>query len=138
MSGYNIFDDAIPADLKDSYSEEYAQTEALLDAANLISEAIEQRKINQTELAELLGVSRGYVSRLLSGNENMSIKNVARVLHVLGKRYIQTTADIPQKMNGKVVYFKEYSNIKVDNEEIKCVIRTNATGSKWLGAVNNG
>jgi transcriptional regulator with XRE-family HTH domain len=138
MSGYNIFNNAIPAELKDSYNEEYAQTEALLNAANLISEAIEQRNINQTELAELLGVSRGYVSRLLSGNENMSIKNVAKVLHVLGKRYIQTIADIPRETNGKVVYFKEYSNIKIDKEDIKCVIRTNATGSKWMGAVING
>jgi len=135
MSGYNIFNDSIPVELKDLYNEEYAQTEALLNAANLISEAMEESRINQTELAELLGVSRGYVSRLLSGNENMSIKNVSRVLHVLGKKYIQTTEDIPRQNSGKVVYFKDYSNVNVDNEDIKCVIRTNEKESRWLGAV---
>lgn len=74
MSGYNIFNDSIPVELKDLYNEEYAQTEALLNAANLISEAMEEGRINQTELADLLGVSRGYVSRLLSGNEIMSFQ----------------------------------------------------------------
>lgn len=135
MSGYNIFKDSIPVELKDLYNEEYAQTEALLNAANLISEAMEESRINQTELAELLGVSRGYVSRLLSGNENMSIKNVSRVLHVLGKKYIQTTEDIPRQNNGKIVYFKDYSHVNFDNEDIKCIIHTNKTASRWLGAV---
>jgi len=133
MSGYNIFNNAIPAELKDAYNEEYAQTEALLNAANLISEAMEEQNINQTKLAEQLGVSRGYVSRLLSGNENMSIKNVARVLHVLGKRFIQTTENIPVIHDGKIVYFHDYSRSK--DPDIKCVMRTSETGSKWFGVV---
>ena len=103
MSDYNIFHDSVSEDVKDIYREEYAQTAALLDAANLISEAMEEKGINRTELAKMLGVSRGYVTRLLSGHENMSIKNVVRVLHVLGKRYTQRAVDIKIQMKATCI-----------------------------------
>lgn len=68
-----------------------AQTNALMQAADLVNEAMEEKGLNQTQLAKLAGVSKGYISRILSGSENMSIRNVARILHVLGKEYVQTT-----------------------------------------------
>lgn len=40
---------------------------------------METNGINRTELAERLGVSPQYVSRLLSGHENLSLKSLANI-----------------------------------------------------------
>lgn len=109
MTNYSIFDEAIPEDLRERYNEEYAQTSAVLDAADLISEAMVAQGLNQKELAAKLGVSKGYVSRLLSGNENMTVKSVARVLHVLGFQYQQTVQMTDKAVeSSNVVNFIDY------------------------------
>ena len=46
--------------------------------------------INRTELAERLGVSPQYISRLLSGHENLSLKSLANINERLGINVLQT------------------------------------------------
>ncbi len=136
MSKYSLFNDSISDDVKDLYQEEYAQTAAVLDAANLISEAMEEKGINQTELARMLGVSRGYVSRLLSGNENMSIKNVARVLFKLGKKYKQTVIAIETNNDyGKVLSFKDYTEKVADIDKRNITTKSEPTTTQWDTAI---
>ena len=136
MSKYSLFNDSISDDVKDLYQEEYAQTAAVLDAANLISEAMEEKGINQTELARMLGVSRGYVSRLLSGNENMSIKNVARVLFKLGKKYKQTVIAIETNNDyGKVISFKDYTEKVADIDKRNITTKSEPTTTQWDTAI---
>lgn len=118
MAKYNIFDDVIDEKSQDYYNEDLAQTKAILKASNLIFEAMEQKGINQKELAKKLQVSKGYVSRILSGHENMSIKNVARVLCVLEKEFVLNTKDIikEKKEDSNILNFEDYtkSDIKID------------------------
>lgn len=45
---------------------------------------METNGINRTELAERLGVSPQYVSRLLSGRENLSLKSLSNINDRLG------------------------------------------------------
>ncbi len=61
----------------------------ILDASELLNKVLEENSYTQKQLAEILGVTKGYVSRLLSGSENLSVKNVAMALHALGYRYSQ-------------------------------------------------
>ena len=77
---------------KDAYLIDVAQSEALINASNLINDAMLEKNISQKDLAKLLNVSKRCVSRLLSGDENMNVKDVARALYVLKKKYIQKTA----------------------------------------------
>jgi plasmid maintenance system antidote protein VapI len=76
--------------------EEFAVADALMDAADLINDAMLENGLNASLLAQKLSVSRGYVSRLLSGNENITIKNVTRVLYSLGKKYEQKAKDLSE------------------------------------------
>ena len=136
MSNYSLFNDSISDDIKDLYQEEYAETAAVLDAANLISEAMEEMGLNQTELARMLGVSRGYVSRLLSGNENMSIKNVARILFKLGKKYKQTVIAIETNNDyGKVISFKDYTEKVADIDKTTITTKSEPTTMQWDTAI---
>lgn len=49
-----------------------------------IIDYMDKHNMNQTELAKFLGVSRQYVSKLLSGKENFSIKTIAELEEKLG------------------------------------------------------
>jgi len=74
MPKYNIFEDFINDDIREKHDEEMAQVRAILDASNLVSEAMHEKGMSQNELAKHIDVSKGYVSRLLSGSENVSLK----------------------------------------------------------------
>lgn len=98
MPKYNIFEEHIDESVRGKHDLLMAQTQALFDASNLISEAMDFSSMSQKELSEHLGISKGYVSRLLSGTENVSLKNLARILHLLGYKLnlsmVKTVADI--------------------------------------------
>lgn len=125
MSKYNIFDDSIPEEYKKQHESNKAQSEALIEVSNIVYNAMKEKGINQIELAKQLGVSRGYVSRILSGNENMSIKNVARILHELGKKYVQYTIDITGDTSKcKIFNFEGYVNSEVDLDYTAKIVPT--------------
>jgi transcriptional regulator with XRE-family HTH domain len=90
---YNIFDELIQD--KERFASDTAQSAALIEAANLIAEALRGQGLKQKELAAKLAVSEGYISRLLSGDENLTVRTMARVLHSLGQKYVQRS--IPQE-----------------------------------------
>jgi hypothetical protein len=81
-------------------------------------------------------VSKGYVSRLLSGNENMTVKSVARVLHVLGYHYQQTLVSrVTTVKSSNIVHFIDY----VEDQDIEPgtpTISTNHKYSDWSQAVS--
>lgn len=136
MTRYDIFEEIIPAEIKGYFNEDLAQTTALLEASELIHSAMEDKGLNQSQLAELMGVSRGYISRILSGNENMSVKNVARVLHVLGKRFIQCAKDIKSDDDKCAVY--DYAAYKNGTFRAHVEERNPATDNLWKSAASHG
>lgn len=63
-----------------------AEEHALMDFQFAILDAMKTKGISQTELAEMLGVSRARVSQLLSSEANPTIKLVGRALAALGMK----------------------------------------------------
>jgi len=102
MPKYNIFEDFINDDIREKHDEEMAQVRAILDASNLVSEAMHEKGMSQNELAKHIDVSKGYVSRLLSGSENVSLKNIARILHLLGKDLVLEVNSISSEKSNVV------------------------------------
>jgi transcriptional regulator with XRE-family HTH domain len=47
---------------------------------------MERKKINKAELARRLGKSRAYVSKVLCGEANITIKTLAKILNALGAK----------------------------------------------------
>lgn len=62
------------------------QEETVLEVTEMICELMESRAINRTQLAALLGKSKGRVSQLLDGEANMTLKTLADILFVLKSR----------------------------------------------------
>jgi transcriptional regulator with XRE-family HTH domain len=57
---------------------------ALAIAQSTICNAMQEREINNAELARRMGTSRSFVSRILSGSHNLTIKTLAKALAVCG------------------------------------------------------
>jgi len=55
------------------------------DIYRVVSEYIQEEGINQTALAEKLGVSRGYISQILNGNFNYTLKKLIELSLALNK-----------------------------------------------------
>ena len=63
-----------------------AQEELILGVTETICELLENEKVSRKELADRLGKSKGFVSQLLNGGRNLTLRTVADILHVLGYR----------------------------------------------------
>jgi transcriptional regulator with XRE-family HTH domain len=61
-----------------------AQEELILEVTETICDILEKEKISRKELADRLGKSKGFISQLLNGGRNLTLRTVADILHVLG------------------------------------------------------
>lgn len=66
------------------YRKLYAIEGLVTDAAELLARLVEQQGINKADLARRLGKSRAWVTQLLSGRANMTIRTFAEVVYALG------------------------------------------------------
>jgi transcriptional regulator with XRE-family HTH domain len=60
-----------------------AQEELILEVTETICELLENETVSRKELAERLGKTKGFVSQLLNGGRNLTLRTVADILHVL-------------------------------------------------------
>jgi transcriptional regulator with XRE-family HTH domain len=87
MSGNNevkmntLFDEYI----KDpQFERRMAQEDFIMEVTETLCELLENENISRKGLAERLGKSKGFVSQLLNGGRNLTLRTVADILHVLG------------------------------------------------------
>lgn len=58
----------------------------ILDGTELIFELLEKKGLTKSDLARLLGKTRGYVSQVLSGSRNMTLRTLAEMACALDYR----------------------------------------------------
>jgi hypothetical protein len=63
-----------------------AQGDLIMEVTETLCELLEKEKIFRKELADRLGKTKGFVSQLLNGGRNLTLRTVADILHVLGYR----------------------------------------------------
>ncbi len=61
-----------------------AQEELILEVTEVLCGLLEEEAISKKELAERLGKSKGFVSQLLNGGRNLTLRTLADILHALG------------------------------------------------------
>lgn len=71
-----------------------AQEELILEVTEVLCGLLEEEKISKKELADRLGKTKGFVSQLLNGGRNLTLRTVADILHVLEYK----VSLIPQKV----------------------------------------
>lgn len=70
----------------------FQQERLILEVTEQICELMDEKEITRSKLAEMLGTSKGYVSQLLDGSANMTLRTLSDVLLSLGR-----TASIEMK-----------------------------------------
>jgi transcriptional regulator with XRE-family HTH domain len=62
-----------------------AEEGLILDVSQQLFEVMEEEGITKAELAKRLGCSKAYITKLLRGPSNMTLRKVAEVFHALGR-----------------------------------------------------
>jgi antitoxin component HigA of HigAB toxin-antitoxin module len=66
----------------------FEEERVLVDAAELVSTAMELRGINRSELATKLNCSKAYVTQVLRGSQNLTLKTLVDVFYGLNCRLV--------------------------------------------------
>lgn len=62
------------------------QEELILEVAETISQAMEREGVTKAELARRLGKTKGFVSQILAGGRNLTLRTIADVTDALGHK----------------------------------------------------
>lgn len=68
------------------YAGIYAEEAAMVDAAELIADALSESGMSRVELARILQVSRSEITARLRGERNITVRSLAATLHALGRQ----------------------------------------------------
>lgn len=79
----------------------FQQERSILEVTELIESLLEEQHVTRTELARRLGRTKGWVTQLLDGEANKTIRTVADVFAVLGREF--RAHHQPIKVGGKAV-----------------------------------
>lgn len=63
----------------------YQQERAILDVTELICQLMDEEHVTRSVLAGRLGRSKGYVTQLLDGRANMTVRTISDVFVALGR-----------------------------------------------------
>ncbi|MFD3509318.1 helix-turn-helix domain-containing protein [Nocardia sp. NPDC058666] len=64
----------------------FAEERLLLSATEMVHAALDEKGVSKKKLAEMLDVTPTEVSQRLSGRRNLTLRSLARMMHVLGYR----------------------------------------------------
>lgn len=68
------------------YAAVYAEEAAMVDASELIANALERSEMTKSDLARALNVSKSEITARLAGERNITVRSLAKTLHVLGEK----------------------------------------------------
>ncbi len=84
-----------------------AQGDLIMEVTETLCELLEKEKISRKELASRLGKSKGFVSQLLNGGRNLTLRTVADILYVLGYKIALTAQkEVRQRRERNVIEFR--------------------------------
>ncbi|QDT52430.1 hypothetical protein Pan44_04410 [Caulifigura coniformis] len=84
---------------------EFQREYTVLEATELICKLMAEKNVKRSELASLLGKSKGYISQLLDGETNMTLATLSDVFTALGAclrfGYVPLTAETEHSVENE-------------------------------------
>jgi len=80
----------------------FEQERIILDVTERICDVMEENNVNRVQLAYALGKSKGYISQLLDGSANMTLRTLSDVFLALGLRAFVHTEPLHQWSEGRL------------------------------------
>ena len=85
---------------------DYRLEKILLQLGEDICLLMEQQGLSRTQLAERMGVSPAYITKILSGNPNLTIKSLLKLADAMGKELmLQFSPRAAQKRSSRSRHF---------------------------------
>lgn len=84
----------------------------ILELTEKIVEIMDRNKVNRAELANRLGVSNAYITKLLNGNPNLTIKSLVSIASALN-------CDLEISFPCQVEDFQNYKKTEIKNVVIQ-------------------
>ncbi len=78
-----------------------AQEELILEVTEVLCGLLDEEMISKKELADRLSKTKGFVSQLLNGGRNLTLRTVADILHVLGYKVTLKTEKLVTNRRGR-------------------------------------
>jgi transcriptional regulator with XRE-family HTH domain len=72
------------------YKRLLAQEELIMEVTELLCQLLEKEGVSRRDLAKRLNRSKGFVSQLLNGGRNLTLRTVADIAAALGYRLVLT------------------------------------------------
>ena len=89
-----------------------AQGDLIMEVTETLCGLLEKEKVSRKELAERLGKTKGFVSQLLNGGRNLTLRTVADILHVLGyKVALKPDKLVTHRRDSNVIEFPQSQTI---------------------------
>ena len=89
-------------DMNDPEFRKLLAQELILEVTETICELLEKEKVSRKGLADRLGKTKGFISQLLNGGRNLTLRTVADILHVLGyKVSLNPQKNVKQRQDRK-------------------------------------
>ena len=76
------------------YTRLLEQETLIAEATELVSQLLEKEQVNRQDLARRLGKSKGFVSQVLSGERNMTLRTLSDLAFALNHRFELATAEL--------------------------------------------
>lgn len=111
------------------YAATYAEESAMVDAAELIAEALEASGISRAELARRLNVSRSEITSRLIGERNITVRTLATTLHALGST-LELSAARPEPARLERRLSERWQALPL-HEDHEATSATTRTPSDW-------
>jgi transcriptional regulator with XRE-family HTH domain len=97
-------------ELKEAKRDEtYYVYKLMNDVTTMFLKAMKVKNVNQSELAKRMGVSKSSVSRILSGNRNMTLETLAKMAFAL---------DCKVDVQLKPLMVEDLEKIQIDTKEV--------------------
>lgn len=95
------------------------QEALILDVTEALARELQEQNMSKKELAEKLGKTKGYVSQILGGGRNLTLRTIADVADALSCRaHILLKKSVPRSGVGELLHFphgNQVSEWKPDN-----------------------
>lgn len=88
------------------------EEELILDVTEAVSAAMEEEGISKAQLAKRLGKTKGFISQLLSGGRNLTLRTLAGLVDALGYRI-------------KITVSKDYERKPIRSESSEVITLSN-------------
>ena len=82
----------------------YQQEKLILDVTELVSKLMEKKRINKTKLAGLLGKGNSYITQLLDGTTNMTLRTISDVFTSLDAELVVNAGSLSLELGQTCEY----------------------------------